>query len=212
MTFNYRRLSVMALLSSSTVFSMENTGALLLLTKERKVTFQFIVKSNKWFEDAVPKIKALAQDDQEWKQIFDCKFCAEKLINCVEKHDSYKALPAAFLGTPGAIIWGKEHIISNPNAKLILRVVLVNMARCEKEDCVWPYQDLDVAKAILDMGVEVMTTNKDLCQYNFPYDDTDKIQQAIRYGNKAGVYAIYHEKVKFIKLLAHYCVDTVRIA
>jgi hypothetical protein len=205
--FNYRILLVVMLLRSSIVFSMESTGVLSLLTKERKITFQSIVKSNERFESSVPKIKALAKYDQEWKQIFDCKFCAEKLINYVEKDNPYKGLVAAFLGTPGAIKWGKEYVKAKPNAKIPLRVALANIAKYDENDCEWPNQDLEVAKAILDMGVEVQATYKDCCEYNFPYDDPGDVNYAICSGDKAGLNAVFYNKVEFVGLLLDYCTN-----
>lgn len=175
----YCLLLVALLLGSNVLFGME--GRLILgidafvgrennlLTKEKLTTFKTIITENHSldFDYAVPKIRALmntcsekkclSEHDAEWCSILGSKKCVGKLLDCVP---GKKEVAAAFLGTPGAIKWGKEYITKNSQAKKNLKCLLCDIVRWTEERFVWPDEDKDVVEAILDMGVNVNTVDK----------------------------------------------------
>ncbi len=186
----YNGLLIAITLCSSTLTFTMNQARRIALAPHHINTFKSIIKKNKPFECAVPKIKTLAQQDPEWQQILSSSHCTGKLITMTSSSlDVRQEFIAAMLATPGAIKWGKKYIKDKPECKKNLDGLLIDTAQWSIEKLEWENQDLDVATAILQMSNNANA----LYEGDIVYDENP--------GATALTSAAAHNKTALVKLL-----------
>jgi hypothetical protein len=164
-------LFVAIMVSCGVVFAMEDSKSEFGSAEKEK--FGFIILGMP--DRALAAIKGCAINNEKLTRVLGNKKGTEQLldfvgercsdfwrenagIGCRDRQGFHKELAAAVLGTPGAIVFGREYVQDNDEAKERLQMFLSNIVVFGREDdgvyingFIFPNEGLDIIKAGLDI-------------------------------------------------------------